>query len=88
MPASAEEEREYQRALETAGRLLGTPLALPLGDGEPAVGEELFIHLAAYAGAARAFDSYQVALAVFAEASQERDLTTGTNHGERSGSAR
>ena len=29
---------------------------------------ELFIHLAAYAGAARAFDSYQVALAVFAEA--------------------
>ena len=30
---------------------------------------ELFIHLAAYAGAARAFDSYQIALAVFAEAS-------------------
>ena len=28
---------------------------------------ELFIHLEAYAGAARAFDSYQVALAVFAE---------------------
>jgi 4-carboxymuconolactone decarboxylase len=28
---------------------------------------ELFIHLAAYAGAARAFDGYQVALAVFAE---------------------
>jgi len=132
MPASAEEEREYQRALATAGRLLGTPLALPLGDGEPAVGEdfrrlatvatfgqswpraglddrsralisvaiaatlgtheplrgqlrialqagvtkeeivELFIHLAAYAGAARAFDSYQVALAVFAETSQEQ----------------
>ena len=127
MPASAEEEREYQRALETAGRLLGQPLALPLGDGEPAVGAdfrrlatvatfgqswprpglddrsralisvtiaatlgtheplrgqlrialhsgvtkeeivELFIHLSAYAGAARAFDGYQVALAVFAE---------------------
>jgi len=30
---------------------------------------ELFIHLEAHAGAARAFDSYQVALAVFAEAS-------------------
>ena len=128
MPARAEEEREYQRAAETAGRLLGKPLVLPLGEGEPAVGEdfrrlatvatfgqswpreglddrsralisvtiaatlgtreplrgqlrialhcgvtkeeivELFIHLAAYAGAARAFDSYQVALAVFAEA--------------------
>jgi len=31
---------------------------------------ELFIHLAAYAGAARAFDSYQIVLAVFAEAGQ------------------
>ena len=30
---------------------------------------ELFIHLEAYAGAARAFDSYQIALAVFAEQS-------------------
>ena len=30
---------------------------------------ELFIHLEAYAGAARAFDSYQVVLAVFAESS-------------------
>jgi 4-carboxymuconolactone decarboxylase len=30
---------------------------------------ELFIHLAACAGAARAFDSYQIALALFAEAS-------------------
>jgi 4-carboxymuconolactone decarboxylase len=28
---------------------------------------ELFIHLEAYAGAARAFDSYLVALEVFAE---------------------
>ena len=118
---------DYQRALDTAGRLLGRPLVLPLGDGEPPAGEdfrrlatvhtfgdswsrgglddrsralvsvaiaatlgtheplrgqlrialnsgvtkeeivELFIHLEAYAGAARAFDSYQVALAVFAE---------------------
>jgi 4-carboxymuconolactone decarboxylase len=121
------EDADYQRALETAERLLGQPLALPLGDGEPAVGAdfrrlatmhtfgdswprdgldlrsralisvtitavlgtheplrgqlrialasgvtkeeivELFIHVEAYAGAARAFDSYQVALAVFAE---------------------
>jgi alkylhydroperoxidase/carboxymuconolactone decarboxylase family protein YurZ len=121
-------QHDYQQALDTAQRLLGQPLALPLGDGEPPVGEdfrrlatihtfghswprsglddrsralisvtiaatlgtheplrgqlrialnsgvtkeevvELFIHLAAYAGAARAFDSYQTALAVFAEA--------------------
>ena len=40
MPASADEEREYQQALEKAGRLLGQPLVLPLGDGEPAVGED------------------------------------------------
>ena len=119
---------DYQRALDNAERLLGRPLVLPLGDGEPPAGEdfrrlatvhtfgdswsrgglddrsralvsvaiaatlgtheplrgqlrialnsgvtkeeivELFIHLEAYAGAARAFDSYQVALAVFAEA--------------------
>jgi len=118
---------DYQRALDNAERLLGRPLVLPLGDGEPPAGEdfrrlatvhtfgdswsrgglddrsralvsvaiaatlgtheplrgqlrialnsgvtkeeivELFIHLEAYAGAARAFDSYQVALAVFAE---------------------
>jgi len=32
---------------------------------------DLFIHLEAYAGAARAFDSYQIALEIFAE-------TTGT----------
>lgn len=117
----------HQRALDTAAQLLGTPLVLPLGAGEPAVGAdfrrlatmhtfgdswprpgldtrsralisvavaatlgtheplrgqlrialnsgvtkeeivELFIHLAAYAGAARAFDGYQIAVAVFAE---------------------
>ena len=122
-------QEDYRQALENAERLLGQPLVLPLGDGEPLVGEdfrrlatiqtfggswprsglddhsralisvaiaatlgtheplrgqlrialhsgvtkeeivELFIHLSAYAGAARAFDSYQVALAVFAEAS-------------------
>ncbi|SIM68266.1 carboxymuconolactone decarboxylase family protein [Micromonospora cremea] len=117
----------YQRALDNAERLLGQPLVLPLGDGEPPVGQdfrrlatvqtfgeawpregldlhsrclvsvaiaaalgtheplrgqlrialqsgvtkeeivEVFIHLAAYAGAARAFDGYQVVAAVFAE---------------------
>ena len=121
-------QEDYRQALDNAERLLGQPLVLPLGDGEPPVGEdfrrlatihtfgdswprsglddrsralvsvtiaatlgtheplrgqlrialnsgvtkeeivELFIHLSAYAGAARAFDSYQVALAVFAEA--------------------
>jgi 4-carboxymuconolactone decarboxylase len=120
-------EDAYARALENAERLLGHPLTLPLGPGEPAVGAdfrrlatlhtfgdawpregldlrsrclvsvaiaaalgtheplrgqlrialhsgvsreeivELFIHLAAYAGAARAFDSYQIAVAVFGE---------------------
>jgi 4-carboxymuconolactone decarboxylase len=114
-------------AYEKAAELLGTPLELPLGVGEPQSGEdfrrlatrhtfgdswsrpgldqrsralvsvaiaatlgtreplrgqlrialhngvtkdeivELFIHLDAYAGAARAFDSYQVAREVFAE---------------------
>src|SRR4051795_255275 len=114
-------------AYEKAAQLLGKPLELPLGIGEPQAGEdfrrlatrhafgdswsrpgldqrsrslvsvaiaatlgtreplrgqlrialhngvtkdeivELFIHLEAYAGAARAFDSYQVALEVFAE---------------------
>ena len=117
----------YQQALDTAERLLGQPLVLPLAEGEPPVGEdfrrlatvqtfgaswprgglddrsralvsvaiaaalgtheplrgqlrialhcgvtkeeivELFIHLSAYAGAARAFDSYQIVLQVFAE---------------------
>jgi alkylhydroperoxidase/carboxymuconolactone decarboxylase family protein YurZ len=33
---------------------------------------ELFIHLKAYAGAARAFDSYQVALEVFAETAENK----------------
>jgi 4-carboxymuconolactone decarboxylase len=114
-------------AFEIAAELLGEPLELPLGKGEPQSGDdfrrlatrhsfgdswsrpgldqrsralvsvtiaavlgtreplrgqlrialrngvtkdeivELFIHLEAYAGAARAFDSYQVALEVFAE---------------------
>ena len=128
MPARVTDQEEYQQALDNAQRLLGQPLVLPLGEGEPPVGEdfrrlatirtfgdswprsglddrsraalvsvaiaatlgtheplrgqlrialnsgvtkeeivELFIHLEAYAGAARAFDSYQVALAVFAE---------------------
>ena len=121
------DDPRYQQALDTAERLPGQPLTLPLADGEPAVGQdfrrlatehtfgdswprpgldlrsrclisvavaaalgtheplrgqlrialtsgvtkeeivELFIHLEAYAGAARAFDSYQVAAAVFGE---------------------
>ena len=125
MPESG--QPDYQEALDTAERLLGQPLVLPLAEGEPPVGEdfrrlatvqtfgaswprgglddrsralvsvaiaaalgtheplrgqlrialhcgvtkeeivELFIHLSAYAGAARAFDSYQIALQVFAE---------------------
>jgi 4-carboxymuconolactone decarboxylase len=119
--------QDDKAAFDTAGRLLGAPLVLPLGPGEPQSGAdfrrlatrhtfgdswprpaldvrsralvsvtiaatlgtreplrgqlrialnngvtkeeivELFIHLEAYAGAARAFDSYQVALEVFAE---------------------
>jgi len=120
----------YDAALDRAGELLGRPLDLPLGPGEPDSGHdfrrlatlhtfgdswsrthqldtrsrslisvaiaatlgtheplrgqlrialnngvskdeivELFIHLEAYAGAARAFDSYQIAAAVFAEQS-------------------
>ena len=39
MPASAG-NTDYQRALETAGRLLGKPLDLPLAEGEPTVGED------------------------------------------------
>jgi len=114
-------------AFDTAERLLGAPLVLPLGPGEPPSGADfrrlatrhafgdswtrtgldvrsralvsvtiaatlgtreplrgqlrialnngvtkdeivdLFIHLEAYAGAARAFDSYQIALEIFAE---------------------
>jgi len=64
--------------------LISVTIAATLGTHEPLRGQlrialncgvtkeeivELFIHLAAYAGAARAFDSYQIALAVFAEAS-------------------
>ena len=116
-----------QEADAIAERLLGFPLVLPLGPGEPEVGNEfkwlatqhtfgdswsrtgldtrsralisvtiaavlgtheplrgqlrialnngvtkeevveLFIHIEAYAGAARAFDSYQIAMEVFAE---------------------
>jgi 4-carboxymuconolactone decarboxylase len=118
---------EDQQAFEAAARLLGTPLVLPLGPGEPEVGRdftrlaarhtfgdswtrpgldtrsralisvtiaavlgtheplrgqlkialnngvtkeeivELFIHVEAYAGAARAFDSYRIARDVFAD---------------------
>jgi len=64
----------------------GSAPVYPLGTREPLRGQlrialnngvtkdeivDLFIHLEAYAGAARAFDSYQIALEIFAE-------TTGT----------
>ncbi|RKR92512.1 4-carboxymuconolactone decarboxylase [Micromonospora pisi] len=122
-----QDEQSRQRAADSAGRLLGQPLVLPLGPGEPPSGQDfrdlamvhtfgdswtrtalddrsralvsvaiaaalgtheplrgqlrialnvgvtkdqivdLFIHLEAYAGAARAFDTYQVAVAVFGE---------------------
>ena len=63
--------------------LVSVAIAATLGTHEPLRGQlrialhsgvtkeelvELFIHLTAYAGAARAFDSYQTALTVFAEA--------------------
>src|SRR3954468_999374 len=71
--------------------LISVAIAATLGTHEPLRGQlrlalhngvtkdeivELFIHLEAYAGAARAFDSYQVALEVFAEhRSEGGDLT-------------
>src|SRR6202140_5017221 len=121
------DEVEDQDAYAAAERLLGFPLELPLGPGEPEIGNdfkrlatrhafrdswtrpgldtrsralisvtiaavlgtheplrgqlrialnggvtkeeivELFIHVEAYAGAARAFDSYRIAREVFAE---------------------
>jgi len=126
-----DDAHDDEAAYATAERLLGAPLVLPLGPGEPASGADfrrlatrhtfgdswprtgldprsralvsvtiaatlgtreplrgqlrialnngvakdeivdLFIHLEAYAGAARAFDSYQVALEVFAETADE-----------------
>jgi alkylhydroperoxidase/carboxymuconolactone decarboxylase family protein YurZ len=72
-----------REGLDTRSRaLISVTIAATLGTHEPLRGQlrialnsgvakeeivELFIHLAAYAGAARAFDSYQIALAVFAE---------------------
>ena len=69
--------------LDTRSRaLVSVTIAATLGTREPLRGQlrialnngvtrdeivEVFIHLEAYAGAARAFDSYQVALEVFAE---------------------
>jgi alkylhydroperoxidase/carboxymuconolactone decarboxylase family protein YurZ len=65
-----------------AKALISVTIAATLGTRDPLRGQlrialnngvttdeiiELFIHLEAYAGAARAFDSYQVALEVFAE---------------------
>jgi alkylhydroperoxidase/carboxymuconolactone decarboxylase family protein YurZ len=71
------------RHLDTrTGSLISVAITAALGTREPLRGQlrialnngaskdeivEPFIHLEAYAGAARAFDSYQVAAAVFAE---------------------
>ncbi len=67
--------------------LVSVTIAATLGTHEPLRGQlrialhngvtkeeivDLFIHLEAYAGAARAFDSYQIALEIFAE-----DASTG-----------
>jgi 4-carboxymuconolactone decarboxylase len=127
------DEQEQRRALDSARRLLGQPLVLPMSPGEPASGKDfrelatahtfgdswtrtalddrsralvsvaitatlgtheplrgqlrialnvgvskdqlvdLFIHLEAYAGAARAFEMYQVAIEVFAEHQDSRE---------------
>jgi 4-carboxymuconolactone decarboxylase len=72
-----------REGLDTRSRaLISVTIAATLGTHEPLRGQlrialasgvtkeeivELFIHLEAYAGAARAFDSYQIALAVFGE---------------------
>jgi 4-carboxymuconolactone decarboxylase len=69
--------------LDTRARsLISVAITAALGTHEPLRGQlrialnngvskaeivELFIHLEAYAGAARAFDSYQIAAVVFAE---------------------
>jgi 4-carboxymuconolactone decarboxylase len=69
--------------LDTRSRaLISVTIAAVLGTHEPLSGQlrialnsgvtkeeivELFIHVEAYAGAARAFDSYQIAREVFAE---------------------
>jgi 4-carboxymuconolactone decarboxylase len=75
---------QTQRLDTRARALVSASIAAALGTREPLRGQlrialnngvskedivELFIHLEAYAGAARAFDSYQVAAAVFAERS-------------------
>ncbi|MFE9809840.1 carboxymuconolactone decarboxylase family protein [Streptomyces sp. NPDC005227] len=74
--------------LDTRTRaLVSVTIAATLGTLEPLRGQlrialnsgvtpeeivEVFIHVEAYAGAARAFDSYQIALQVFAEADRAR----------------
>ena len=76
-----------REALDVRSRaLVSVTIAATLGTREPLRGQlrialrngvtreeivELFIHLEAYAGAARAYDSYQVALEVFAEREPE-----------------
>jgi 4-carboxymuconolactone decarboxylase len=75
-------------ALDDRSRaLVSVAIAAALGTREPLRGQlrialnigvttdeivDLFIHLEAYAGAARAFDSYQIAMEVFAEGDVQR----------------
>lgn len=75
--------------LDTRTRaLVSVTIAATLGTHEPLRGQlrialnngvtpeeivEAFVHIEAYAGAARAFDSYQVALQVFEEAAKAKD---------------
>jgi hypothetical protein len=40
MPESTPAQQDYQQSLDTAQRLLGQPLVLPLSEGEPPVGED------------------------------------------------
>lgn len=83
MPEGARTER-VTSAPEAIGDPSRQRSALPRGDrmkrhpelATPTIGVtkeeivELFIHVEAYAGAARAFDSYQVAKDVFAETAE------------------
>ena len=82
--------------LDTRTRaLISVTIAATLGTHEPLKGQvrialnsgvtkeeivELFIHLEAYAGAARAFDSYQAALPVFAEERSSAGEATDQRH--------
>ena len=62
--AGPEPDDDHARALDTAERMLGFRLERVLGPEEIV---DAFIHIAVYAGVARAVDSYAIAMEVFAE---------------------